>query len=397
MHWGHATSQDLIHWTDLPIALAPVGEHQAYSGSAIIDHHDTLGLGKPALVLFYTRTGVGQCIATSTDGGITFDDRHDAPVLARPDRDPKVFWHAPTHQWVMVLYRGRGFDFFTSDNLTHWTHRQHLETFYECPDLFPLTSPSSQTRWALIDGDGSYHLGDFDGQRYTPTTTKLRNEYDPNAYATQTWNHLPDAPQRTVQIAWMRDGQWPGLPFSQQMTLPVELSLREVAGELRMTRRFAAQLEAHLKPSHALPEQPPALTSAAQRFALERTSRLRFDLVMSEHTEVELTIAGHTLCIAHADRTLSAVVPCPPPSDRNTQGAGPYLQRIPYHTQTPGVLRFDALLDTASLELLLDDGSASYSASHIPTSNPTLFTARCTAGTAVIQRLRASTPPTRLT
>ena len=61
MHWGHAVSRDLVHWEHLPPALAPDEDGMCFSGSAIVDRHDTSGLfdGEPGLLAFYTlhRTG----------------------------------------------------------------------------------------------------------------------------------------------------------------------------------------------------------------------------------------------------------------------------------------------------------------------------------------------------
>src|SRR4028118_2284992 len=42
-HWGHAVSADLVHWTHLPIALAPDERGLIASGSAVVDWNDTSG------------------------------------------------------------------------------------------------------------------------------------------------------------------------------------------------------------------------------------------------------------------------------------------------------------------------------------------------------------------
>ena len=60
MHWSHAVSTDLINWKEQPIALYPDELGTCFSGSAVVDWHDTSGLrddGTPALLAFYTAAG----------------------------------------------------------------------------------------------------------------------------------------------------------------------------------------------------------------------------------------------------------------------------------------------------------------------------------------------------
>ena len=57
MSWGHATSTDLLHWTEHPVAIACDEEEDVFSGSIVVDHGNTSGIGTaehPALVAIYT-------------------------------------------------------------------------------------------------------------------------------------------------------------------------------------------------------------------------------------------------------------------------------------------------------------------------------------------------------
>ena len=72
MHWGHAVSTDLVHWEHLPIAIFPDNDSKekdfatAYSGSAIIDENNLLGLQQgdtKTMLVFYTSKDNGQRIA----------------------------------------------------------------------------------------------------------------------------------------------------------------------------------------------------------------------------------------------------------------------------------------------------------------------------------------------
>ena len=57
MHWGHATSEDLKNWNNEPIALEPDELGYIFSGSAVVDHNNSSGLGtaeNPPLIAMYT-------------------------------------------------------------------------------------------------------------------------------------------------------------------------------------------------------------------------------------------------------------------------------------------------------------------------------------------------------
>lgn len=234
MHWGHAVSRDLLQWQELPTALYPrEWGDWAFSGSAVVDHQNTSGFKtgeEPALVAAYTSTGRGECIAFSNDRGRTWTEYDKNPVVKHAGRDPKIIWHEPTERWVMAVYdepagAERGIAFYSSPDLKAWTFTSRIPGFYECPDLFPLGVDGDQAKlqWILYGADGKYLVGDFDGKEFRSKSPRQQVWYG-NFYAAQTFSDAPRG--RRVQIGWANGITFPGQPFNQQMTIPVELTLK---------------------------------------------------------------------------------------------------------------------------------------------------------------------------
>jgi fructan beta-fructosidase len=203
MHWGHAVSTDLVHWEHLPIALYPDEHGLIFSGSAVVDWKNTSGFGKsnePPLVAIFTyhdmvkeRAGLEndfqtQGIAYSNDKGRSWTKYEGNPVIKNPGvrdfRDPKVFWHEDTRQWVMVVTALDHLKLYGSANLKEWSLMSEFgkgvgshEGVWECPDLFPLKDEKGKEYWVILQnmnpgnpngGSGlQYFIGDFDGRKFT--------------------------------------------------------------------------------------------------------------------------------------------------------------------------------------------------------------------------------------
>lgn len=288
MHWGHATSPDLVHWTQKPIALEP-GVHPGnlYSGGGVVDTNNVTGLrtGVDAPIIVFTGTN-GVTIDYSTDGARTFQSYANGKKVATPtgvSRDPKVVWDAARSQWVMVVWsneRGdhekypeyNGADFYTSVNLLDWTWRSRYGKtdhdtgtdqfdaawFFECPDLFalPVDGNTGNVKWVLTDAGGRYVVGSFDGTRFQPDWTAPQrmdqgtNVFDGGTfYAGQAFNNLPDG--RVVQMVWQGSNRgsftdplghrtgWAG-----NLSFPAQLGLLTTPDGIRVTRNPVDELSA---------------------------------------------------------------------------------------------------------------------------------------------------------
>ena len=241
-------SDDLVHWRQLEHALYPDEHGDMFSGSAVVDWDNTAGFGKGALRAFYTAAGsyaepkrpFTQCLAYSVDNGKQWTKYDGNPIIEwfeADNRDPKVVWHAPTRSWIMALYLADNrYCLLRSADAKSWTRFQDLslEGCTECPTSFPLTDESGAERWVFWGAKGTYRIGSFDGSRFTPETALLTSEQGTNGYAAQTWSDAPDG--RRIQISWMLGGVYPEMPFNQQLSIPVELTLLGAGEDVTLVR-----------------------------------------------------------------------------------------------------------------------------------------------------------------
>jgi fructan beta-fructosidase len=277
MHWGHAVSRDLVHWQELGDVLWPNELGPAWSGSAVVDWKNTSALGRngqPPQALLYTAAGkpFTQCLVGSTDGRTytLFDGNPVVKEIAKDNRDPKVFWHEPTAQWVMVLYVGlpgkksttgapsnptpvHTIHFLTSPDLKTWTIQSHIPGFYECPDFFelPINGRAANKKWVLTAANSDYMVGSFDGKTFRPETKILKGQLGKGFYAAQTFSDIPADDGRRIQIGWLQFPS-PGMSFNQCMSVPLELKLVSTPDGPRMTWTPVKELEALRKTTHRL-------------------------------------------------------------------------------------------------------------------------------------------------
>ena len=259
--WGHAVSTDLVHWEQLGPGIEPDEYGWIWSGSAVVDWHNTAGLqqgDEATIIAAYTTGGYGdppnpcvQSIAYSNDRGRTFTPYEGNPVLGHiraSNRDPKIIWHEPTGRWIMALFLdGIDFALYASADLKSWEPlcEFEVEGTGECPDLFELAvdGDASNTKWVFWGAAGVYRLGNFDGSTMTFETDAIKCELGPNGYAAQTWSDIPAEDGRCLQISWMLRGQYPDMPFNQQLSFPVELTLRTTGRGIRLCREPVRELE----------------------------------------------------------------------------------------------------------------------------------------------------------
>lgn len=264
MHWGHSTSTDLMHWKFEGCAIVPDEWGAIFSGSCVVDHENTAGFGKEAVVAFYTSaksTPWGdiqmQSMAYSLDNGKTFTKYEGNPILTSSEkdfRDPKVFWYAPGKHWVMILAVGQHMEIYSSVNLKEWKKESEFGAMqgahggvWECPDLVEIpVEGTREKKWVLIcnlnpggpfgGSAAQYFVGSFDGKKFvneSPTQTKWM-DWGKDNYATVTWNNAPDG--RCIALGWMSNWQYannvPTRQYRSANTLARDLTLYREGQEL---------------------------------------------------------------------------------------------------------------------------------------------------------------------
>lgn len=264
MHWGHAISNDMLHWEYLPAALAPDMEYDldgCFSGSSI-----ELPNGQHFLMYTSVYKDYGknkdfqtQCIATGN--GIDYEKYNCNPVLSSADlpkgmscydfRDPKI-WRDTDGKYKCVVAtcnkRGNGaILLYESDDAFKWSfcnvlvkNNNRFSKMWECPDFFEIDGKnvlvlSSQNMSA--DGFKQFEkcgvfciIGKYSKSENTfVAKNKLPVDYGKDFYAPQT-TVTPDG--RRVMIGWLQnwsnvsdyrndDHLWFG-----EMSLPRELSYK---------------------------------------------------------------------------------------------------------------------------------------------------------------------------
>jgi beta-fructofuranosidase len=188
IHWGHASSADLVHWTDHPISLAPgpggADRQQCYSGAAFVN-----GDGVPTHI--YHGVPDGICLATSTDDMLLEWKKHPAnPII--PDPGPAgefVVTGAPcgwVEDGVHYVVTGNSITspdaayIFRSTDMATWEYMHPFYiggTFTEpgedcgCPDFFhldgkPVLCFTSHSRGA------QFYVGSYEDHRFVPQSHK---------------------------------------------------------------------------------------------------------------------------------------------------------------------------------------------------------------------------------
>ncbi|WP_243076529.1 glycoside hydrolase family 32 protein [Microbacterium sp. SS28] len=398
--WYHATSTDLVHWTDQGVAIDKYtnGLGDIWTGTAVVDHENTAGFGPDAVVAMATQQDDGvqrQSLFVSRDGGYRFEPYEGNPVIDNPGvrdfRDPRLLWDDAHDRWVMTLAEGDKIGFYTSPDLKDWTYRSGFTApalgVLECPDLFPMAvdGDPSQVRWVLAAGANGaaedmttgtvYWTGSWDGETFTPDDTRHQwLDRGADYYAAVTWDdpRLSAEERLTTRygIGWLNNwayaGDVPGEEWSGGSdTIVREIRLMERDGRATLSSTPLDALQSLEGPTEGLDAQ--TLETGSTVSLPEPASdayRMRIELAADDPNAGELRVHiprgadGAFATVGYDPATGQVFV---------TRDADAIADRMPDAYRAvrtapvvaqDGRIRLDIVVDVASIEVFTGDGSA---------------------------------------
>lgn len=276
-HWGHAVSDDLIHWRDLPPAIYPHPEDKCYSGSTLVEDDRVIAI--------YHGIAAGTMVAVSRDPLLLNWEKLTGQAvipLAKPDDPPLPYnifdpciWKSDGMYYALTAgtrEEGPGgkpvrAEFLhRSPDLVHW---EYLHPFLEndrygmvgddgaCPYFWPIGDRHILLHFSHISG-GKYLLGDYETQRQKFVVT-YGSDFNFGPYApggVHAPSACPDGQGGVIAIFNMNPAK-PTEGWNQIMTLPRRLTLRgrdqlaiEPAGDIESLRGEHAQVAALTLPAN---------------------------------------------------------------------------------------------------------------------------------------------------
>ena len=278
-HWGHAVSDDLIHWRDLPLAIYPNPERAVFSGATLVEDDRVIAM--------YHGTEVGNMVAVSSDplllnwkkvtgkAVIPIKNADGSPLPYRVF-DPAI-WSKDGMYYSLSGgtlpgpgdKRVRANFLFRSKNLADW---EYLHPFVEgdryslvgddgaCPYFWPIGDQHILLHFSHMSG-GKYLLGDYDTKRDKFVVTNGGDfnfgPFGPSGVHAP--SATPDGEGGVIVIFNMNPGK-PTPGWNQIMTLPRRLTLSgegefdplriEPAGDIESLRYDHRRVDAMTLPAN---------------------------------------------------------------------------------------------------------------------------------------------------
>lgn len=406
LSWGHATSTDLVRWQHLPVAIPSADGIQSFTGTAFYDISNDSGLGtpeNPPYLAFYTGyfpdSGVqDQRLAYSVDQGTTWTKYPGNPILSQEEeaphdvtggletRDPKVFFHAPTGKWVMILAHGgqNKFTFWTSADTKKWTWVSEVANItglpsdvkgWEVPDFFELPiEDSTQTKWVLLctpasgspaGGNGNFAVtGTFDGITFKADPFDAASnwlDYGRDFDGAMSWENVPASDGRRIIASVMNSygGNPPTSTWKGMLSFPRTLKLKELNGRLHLLQLPIIELDSVTTSLKNLTNQTLAPGQSLLSEIHGRALDIRLSFVPSAGSTLSLAVrkAGDQQTVIRYAESSGALS-----TDRTASGNIGYdpaaggVHSANFAADSDGVVNLRVLVDECSIEVFGGEG-----------------------------------------
>lgn len=408
MHWGHARSSDLIHWENLPIALKPYEKGDIFSGCCVVDTNNVTGIPSNVspLIAIYTLhndQSQTQALAYATDeAGLTWDHYDANPIVPNPGiadfRDPNIFER--NGKFYMTLAVKDRIRFYSSSDLKNWLELSDFglspnegdkSGVWECPAMITLKDEQGNEHDILIvsengDARGSllqYFIGKFDGIAFK-TYNQSRVLWAENGfdnYAAIPYHNDPHG--RVIFIGWLSNWLYaqviPTTGWRGQMTIPRELALQTIDGNIHLLQRPVNELNSLSDTNRTWSLQTPVVINTTQSINL--TSQIPFetgsmlsleyaiDIKSAANGKIGLQFSNNHNEFVSFNYDLSDGTY---EFDRRKSGNVTFSSRFAdtlaraKRISTENRLSARIILDTASIEIFADNGLNTFSALFFP-------------------------------
>lgn len=242
INWGHATSTDLLHWEQQPLAIE---QPATVSDSMLQTPWWGAVQGKDNVAHAWVNRWDEGIFKTQSNDGFKWEE--EIPVKGTDylkKSEPHVFWYAPGNHWVMIAYNREAttMHILNSSDGIAWEETSSFNYNFGFPQLMelPVDRKPDDTRWVLVTERGTYMIGQFDGKTFEIETTVKQMNHLKNAGGTLLYND--QAKQRVVAFTGLKSEQQADIASNGLLTFPTEVTLHRYLTGIELQHKPIAEI-----------------------------------------------------------------------------------------------------------------------------------------------------------